>query len=116
MRQASALWLLAAGIAGSACGDNTPPRLDPVTDQMAFVDREFALSLHASDEDGDDLEFSFGSDIPGIATRAAIVPGDDGRALFRWTPISSDRAPSPIWSGSENNYDICIALDAADCP
>ena len=82
-------------LALGACS-NSAPRLDPIPDQMALVDREFFLSVHASDDDGDSLSFSFAADTPGISARARLSPAADDRALFQWTPISADRATSPI--------------------
>lgn len=71
------------------CG-NSAPALDPLTDQTAFVDRELSLGLHATDEDGDELTFSFTADSDAVARRASLSPSGADRALFRWTPLYVD--------------------------
>jgi hypothetical protein len=75
---------------------NAPPQLDPIPDQTAFVDREFVLGVHATDDDGDSLDFSFAADTPEISGRARMLPVSTDRGLFQWTPIAADRATNPI--------------------
>ncbi len=72
------------------CGENTAPQLDPIGDRQAFANTEFALTLRASDEDDDELTFSFSGELPNIDARASLQNLGDGRALFRWTPLTAD--------------------------
>ncbi|MBW2525712.1 MAG: hypothetical protein JRI23_16130 [Deltaproteobacteria bacterium] len=69
---------------------NTPPSLEPLSDQTAYVDRELSLSLAATDADGDALTFSFASESPSIDSRASLVETGSNRRLFQWTPLSVD--------------------------
>ena len=84
-------WRSLAAAACFACGcGNEPPVIEPISDQTAFVNSEFALTVRASDPEGDALGFGFASDIADIASRATLVPASEGAALFRFTPIVSD--------------------------
>ena len=51
---------------GIACGGGAAPVLPAVADQLAEVGTEFDLELHASDQTGDDISYSFSADIPDI--------------------------------------------------
>ena len=72
------------------CGDNTAPLLDPIGDRQAYANTELALVLHATDEDDDELTFSFASELPNITARTSLDGLGDGRAMFRWTPLAAD--------------------------
>ena len=83
---AAALVALAGGCANGA------PKLEPLSDQTAYVEKEFTLELRASDPDGDELTFTFVvADLPDIFTRASVQEVRKGEATFRWTPIISDK-------------------------
>ncbi len=84
----SAVLLLPTVVLG--CSENTAPALDPIGDRQAFANTELALALHATDEDDDELTFSFASELPNISARADMENLGGGRALFRWTPLTAD--------------------------
>jgi len=64
--------------------------MEPLSDQIAFANSEFSLAVIASDPDGDELSFSFSSELSGADQRATITQTQPGRALFSWTPLASD--------------------------
>jgi len=75
----------------AACGrSGAPPQLAPLDDQVVGVGRELALVLIGADSDGDDLFYSFSSDVPDIRSRATITTRPDGFGMFRWTPMAAD--------------------------
>jgi hypothetical protein len=76
-----------------ACSSNGAPALGALNDQQAAVNVELALSLSATDPDGDPLTFTFDANLPNIQTRGRIEDGGDGEAVFRWTPLISDVGP-----------------------
>jgi hypothetical protein len=81
--------LLAALAVGCA---NGAPKLEPLSDQTAYVEKQFTMALRASDPDGDEVNFTFVvSDLSDIYTRASIQPVRKGEATFIWTPIISDK-------------------------
>lgn len=81
------------------CGTDTgaPPRIKPLSDQVARIGQEFTLEISATDEDGDPLEFGYvaclvtaeGCKKHGIKDRADLRQAGN-LAVFRWTPITSD--------------------------
>ncbi len=77
-----------------ACGDNSPPTLQPIDDQAVEVGAELTLEVVASDADGDSLTFSVSSDsIPDLTSRthpAQFVPFGQTSAYLRWTPLALD--------------------------
>ena len=75
---------------GIACGGGAAPVLPAVADQLAEVGTEFDLELHASDQTGDDISYSFSADIPDISSRATFTRSPAGTGIFRWTPVASD--------------------------
>ena len=86
--------VLAASLALQSCssGDDaggSAPVMQPLTDQVAYVDSEFTLALAASDADGDALQFGFSADIADISKRASINQAE-GNAVFVWSPLASD--------------------------
>jgi hypothetical protein len=83
-------WAAALAAAALLGCSNSAPSIDPLTDQTAFVDREFSLGLHGTDEDDDELTFSFAADNPAVASRSSLTPSGSDRALFRWTPLYVD--------------------------
>lgn len=77
-----------------ACGgENQAPVVDPLSDQVAFVNSEFSLSVVASDPDGDSLTFTFASELAGLDKRSSLTQTTPGRALFKWTPLAADAGP-----------------------
>ncbi len=82
--------LVCAGLASACGGDNQPPVLAPLVDQQAFVNVELAVALSAADAEGDPLAFRFESDVPNVDARATMQDVGPGRAVFRWTPVTSD--------------------------
>jgi hypothetical protein len=72
------------------CG-GLPPDFPALGDQVAVVEREFALELYAADPEGRGVAFGFRApDLPEVGARARISPDRPGAATFRWTPIISD--------------------------
>ncbi|MBW2528061.1 MAG: hypothetical protein JRI23_28020 [Deltaproteobacteria bacterium] len=69
---------------------NAPPKLDALSDQTAFVERELSIALRATDDDGDELEFSFSADSDAVTSRASLSQTGKDAAMFRWTPLSPD--------------------------
>lgn len=115
------LALLLSSIA--ACSSNGAPELESPGDQRAAVNVELALSLSASDPDGDPLTFTFDADLPNIQTRAHIEHESDGAAVFRWTPLISDvgtqRFTFAVTDGETTdaaNIDIEIATAEGTAP
>lgn len=80
---AAAGWL-ACGPGGSA------PELAPVGNQVVAVNQELLVLLAATDEDGDELTYSFDADVPDIHGRASIARLPVGSGEFRWTPLAAD--------------------------
>ncbi len=74
-----------------ACGDKgAPPVLQQVGDQLVAVNQELVISLSASDEDGDEIFYSFSSTVPEIESRASLNRLPIGTSEFRWTPEARD--------------------------
>jgi hypothetical protein len=93
-------WLeILISITLTACGDNHPPKLQPIADQTAAVGVELSIELRATDADGDTLHFDFAAPgLPDIKTRAnpaVLSTFADNVAIFRWTPQASDRNTTP---------------------
>lgn len=77
----------------SGCGggeDNSPPKLDPIPDQIASVGTELSVALRATDPDGDPITFNYKADVGDIKNRAQLLSGAGGTAVFKWVPIGSD--------------------------
>ncbi len=78
------------------CGDdesaqaNEAPQFSALSDHTAYVNVEFGLSLQAYDPDGDQLTFSYASDIADIDSRATLEKTASDRAQFTWMPLVSD--------------------------
>jgi hypothetical protein len=80
--------LMATAVACSPSGQ--APVLDPMTDQIAQVGEDFVLVITATDQDGDDLFYSYTSDGPDLGQRATITRRPDGAGVFRWRPVADD--------------------------
>jgi len=81
---------LAAG-AAAACGPSgSPPSLQAVEDQVVAVNQELVLVLAATDEDGDQLDYSFSAEVPDIGEHATIAALPVGAGEFRWIPLAAD--------------------------
>jgi hypothetical protein len=89
-KYAVAIGWLATTLAGACGPGGGGPELDPLQDQIAKVGVELTLEIRATDPDGDDLTFSFESNVPGIEDRAQMTKRPDGSGLFRWTPQAAD--------------------------
>jgi hypothetical protein len=59
-------------------------------DQVVAVNEELVLSFVATDEDRDDLAYSFSSDVPDIQRKANMSGLSNGGGQFRWTPLAED--------------------------
>jgi len=91
-RWAGLLVSLAVLVVVSGCGggDNSPPVIDPIPDQLASVGSSLSVALRATDPDGDPITFSYKTDIGDLAPRGQIVNGAGGTAVFTWVPIGTD--------------------------
>ncbi len=75
----------------AACGPGgTDPVMQPVADQVVAVNQELLIDLIASDADGDEIFYTFESNVSEIHSRASLsrLPGGGGQ--FRWTPEARD--------------------------
>ncbi len=75
----------------TACGPGgADPVMQPVADQVVAVNQELLIDLIASDADGDEVFYTFESDVSEIYSRASLsrLPGGGGQ--FRWTPEARD--------------------------
>ncbi|MBL4632231.1 MAG: PPC domain-containing protein [Kofleriaceae bacterium] len=78
-------------IALAACGpSSSAPVLQQVNDQLVAVNQELVIPLSASDEDGDEIFYSFSSSVPEIYSRATLNRLPVGTSEFRWTPEARD--------------------------
>lgn len=73
-----------------ACGGGSGPQFAGIEDQTVQVGTELVIQLVATDEDGDELHYSFDTDVPDIQSRAALTKTPSGAGLFRWTPLAAD--------------------------
>ncbi|HKE15065.1 MAG TPA: hypothetical protein VKB80_09385 [Kofleriaceae bacterium] len=110
----------------TACGPSGgAPVLEPVEDRVVAVDQELVLVLAATDDDGDELRYSFTADVPDIEGRATIGATRLGAGEFRWIPLASDVG---VWTfdftvsdGSHRDtatarIDVRSAIGAATAP
>jgi hypothetical protein len=76
----------------AACGPSgAGPALQPVSDQVVGVNQELVVVLAATDPDGDELSYSFSSDLPdGASGGPTITSLAVGAGEFRWVPLASD--------------------------
>lgn len=117
---AVAVLLLAA--TAPACGPaSSPPELDALTDQVAFVGAELRVELRASDPDFDELRFRFDNDdLTDLADRAEIRNYGNGLAVFYFTPLASDVGVHPFDfvandpDGQEDRETITVEVRPAD--
>ncbi|HVV83057.1 MAG TPA: pre-peptidase C-terminal domain-containing protein, partial [Kofleriaceae bacterium] len=84
---ALAVALLAAT---AGCGGGAAPELDSIPDQRVAVGQELTFELVGTDADGDDLDYTFSSDVPDLGTRATITKSPAGTGVFRWRPLAAD--------------------------
>ena len=82
------LLLLVSGCGGD--DDNKPPTLAPIPDQVASVGTELSIALQASDPESDPITFNYKADVGDISSRAQLISGAGGAAVFKWVPIGSD--------------------------
>lgn len=74
-----------------ACGpSSSDPVLQQVNDQLVGVNQELVIPISASDENGDELFYSFSSSVPDIYSRATLNRLPIGTSEFRWTPEARD--------------------------
>ena len=64
--------------------------LQSVDDQLVAVNQELVILLSAADNDGDEVFYSYSSNVPDIHSRAALRRLPVGVGEFRWTPRASD--------------------------
>ena len=88
------LWLtlaMASGSALMACGPGgSDPVMRAVGDQLAAVNQELVIPLSATDADGDEVFYTFSSNVPDIYARADVSRLPNGGGEFRWTPQADD--------------------------
>ena len=68
-------------VVGAGMNMNRPPAFEEVSDQILRAGQPFELKLVATDPNGDELTYTFESDIP---LDGATLDASDG--TFRWTP------------------------------
>tara|TARA_R110002073_G_scaffold103664_3_gene234648 strand:- start:4151 stop:6277 length:2127 start_codon:yes stop_codon:yes gene_type:complete len=85
------LSLLAGGSQLIGCGPGgSEPVMRAVGDQLAAVNQELVIPLSATDADGDEVFYTFSSNVPDIFSRADVSRLPNGGGEFRWTPQASD--------------------------
>ena len=68
----------------AACGPGGgAPRLQPIEDRVVAVNQEVVILLAATDDDGDELSYSFKSDVPDIQGAPASPRCPLGAGEFR---------------------------------
>lgn len=107
--------LSAIAVTLAACGPSgSAPELSPVEDQVVAVNQELILVLAATDEDGDELDYDYSTDVPDIDGRATIAPLSVGGGEFHWTPLAADVG---IWefefsaSDGQNSDSVTARID-----
>lgn len=74
-----------------ACGPGgSDPVMRAVGDQLAAVNQELVIPLSATDADGDEVFYTFSSNVPDIYARAEVSRLPNGGGEFRWTPQADD--------------------------
>lgn len=75
----------------TACGPSGgAPEFSQLDDQVAGVGSELVVIINATDPEGDELVYSFSSDVPDILNSARISRLPVGAGEFRWTPKAGD--------------------------
>ena len=64
--------------------------MQSIPDQLVGVNQELVIVLSAADSDGDEVFYSFESDVPDIYSKASLNRLPVGVGEFRWTPDASD--------------------------
>ncbi|MCP4446220.1 MAG: hypothetical protein GY811_12880 [Myxococcales bacterium] len=73
------------------CGPGgSEPVMQAVGDQLAVVNQELVIALSGSDADGDEVFYTYESNVPDIHSRAALSRLPNGGGEFRWTPQAQD--------------------------
>ena len=80
---------LLIGLALVGCGDNQPPSMGLIDDQVVSVGDQLRVELLGQDPDGDVL----GWGLVGLGAGAEIVPQTASTALLLWSPALSDTEP-----------------------
>lgn len=100
-----------------ACkGGGAAPEFDPVDRQTAQVGVQLSLTLNATDEDGDEIGFSFESTIPDLQSRAQLTRSPSGAGVFRWTPLAGDVGTwfiDFIASDGDNSTTLTVEIEVA---
>ncbi|MEM7220376.1 MAG: putative Ig domain-containing protein [Pseudomonadota bacterium] len=74
---------------------NTPPTLDPISDQASIEGQAISVTLTATDVDGPaPLNLSFTSDMP-AGNQPSLTDDGLGNGTLSWTPQSGDTSGSP---------------------
>jgi hypothetical protein len=81
---------LVATLAGACGPGGSGPALDPIADQLVGVGERLVLVLTATDPEGDDLTYSYSTDVPDIGSRASMSKRPDGAGVFQWDPAAAD--------------------------
>jgi hypothetical protein len=87
---ASALTLLVLATVAACGGGGAAPELAPIEDKIVAVGQELSVELIGTDADGDDLDYSFASDVPDLGDRATMTKNAQGHGVFRWRPLAAD--------------------------
>ncbi|MEC9071689.1 MAG: PPC domain-containing protein [Myxococcota bacterium] len=82
-------WALILSLCAGCTGDNLPPSLALVTDQVVFVGESLVIDLQGTDLDGDTLTWT----VNGLTSSAKIHPVGPQTGRLVWSPNLSDADP-----------------------
>ena len=87
-------------VAGIDSLENNSPDLADIANAQATPGVELEITVTATDSDGDNLTFALDRDDPDAAVpeEATITQVDNGSAVIRWTPSSSDASEDYVFS------------------
>ncbi|MBP6628969.1 MAG: PPC domain-containing protein [Kofleriaceae bacterium] len=72
-----------------ACGGSAP-ELAAIDDQVVAVGDQLVIELRATDQDGDDIDYSYTAEVADIDARATLTKSPAGYGVFQWTPQAAD--------------------------
>ena len=96
-RSSSQNYRLASGFVATATSYNHPPELEAIGNKEGEEDVLLEFTITATDEDGDDLQFT----CDGKPAGAAFTDNENGTALFSW---------KPGFDQGDENYDLTFTV------